>query len=71
MKSRFTNCFDMTEKTIEVINNDIDIARTRDFDIEHIKALNLGNITSILAAIAYSLAIIADKLTEEKQEDKE
>lgn len=71
MKRRFTSCFDMTEKTVEVINNDIDIARTRDFDLERIKALNLGNITSILAAIAYSLAIIADKLTEEKQEAKE
>lgn len=71
MKSRFINCFDMTEKTVEVINNDIELAKANNFDTEQITALNLGNITSILACISYSLAIIADKLTEEKQEAKE
>ena len=61
----------MTEKTIEVINKDIEAAKALGLNTEQVKALNLGNITSILAAIAYSLAIIADKLTEEKQEGKE
>ena len=71
MKRQFTSCFDMTEKTVETINNNIELAKANNFDVEQVKALNLGNITSILAAIAYSLAIIADKLTEEKQEAKE
>lgn len=71
MKKRFSSCFDMTEKSVEIINNNIELAKANGFDTEQIKALNLGNITSILACISYSLAIIADKLTEEKQEAKE
>lgn len=71
MKRQFTSCFDMTEKSVEIINNNIELAKANGFDTDQIKALNLGNITSILACISYSLAIIADKLTEEKQEGKE
>lgn len=71
MKRQFTSCFDMTEKTVENINNSIEGANANNFNTEQIKALNLGNITALLADISYSLAIIADKLTEEKQEAKE
>ena len=71
MKRQFTSCFDMTEKSVEAINDNLEGAKANNFDVEQIKALNLGNITSILACISYSLAIIADKLTEEKQEAKE
>lgn len=70
MKLSCKSCCDMTEKAVDNINNGIELAKANNFDTEQIKALNLGNITSILACISYSLAIIADKLTE-KQEEKE
>lgn len=70
MKSRFTNCFDMTEKAVEAINKNIAYGKENFFDVEKVKSLNLGSIVQILTSISYSLAIIADKLTE-TQEGKE
>ena len=71
MKVRCNSCFNMTEKAVEEINKNIAYGKENFFDVEKVKSLNLGSIVQILTSIAYSLAIIADKLTEEKQEAKE
>lgn len=54
-----------TDNTIEAIkkcNESIEVAKRNDFDTEQVKALNLGNLVTILSAIAVSLGAIADKL---------
>ena len=62
------------ENTIEAVkrcNEAIAFAKHNNFDTKQIKALNVGNIVTMLSAIAVSLADIADALTEEKTELEE
>lgn len=70
MKKRFSSCFSMTEEVVKQINDNIQYAKDNGFDVERVKALNAGCITQILTSIAYSLSIIADKLTEVREENK-
>ena len=70
MKKRFKSCFDMTEGVVEQINDNVEYAKNNGYDVEKVKALNSGAILQILTSIAYSLSIIADILTEVREEDK-
>ena len=70
MKKKFNSCFSMTEDVVKQINDNIQYAKDNDFDVERVKALNSGSTTQILTSIAYSLSIIADILTEVREEDK-
>ena len=65
MKIKASNCHEITEKTIESVNDAIAKVKENGFTTdEHIIALNTGNIVQLLGAIAHSLAEIADSMKE-------
>lgn len=62
MKVKASNCYEVTEKAIESVNDAIATAKEKGFTTEQINALNTGNIVQLLGAIAHSLAEIADNM---------